>query len=233
MSYFSVKDFIVSGQNALKNKNYWCALSVALTLPSMCSRIMFDSENFKASNRNDENGYWYTTNRGKYWLDKKCYVVFCNTVMTVQNMLGTSVPDPQLISELGPNFAEVLYQLRCDIIHAGIANIYDDNKGLYLALGDLPSTDFSEYRMINIKDLCEIIFEHIDSWCKNNSVNNFKYTYVFDTENNNDDRILYNRLREKDKANKLEKEFNKERKKRKEVQNSENHKETDKNQRNI
>ena len=220
MSYFSVKDFINSGQKALNDKNYWCALSVALALPSMCSRVAFANEkdeymNSKWNDKNDHSkGKIYTT-----WRDKKCYIDFCNKIMTTTDIFSNKrVADSWLITELGISFAKVLYQLRCDIIHAGIANIYDDNKGLYLALGDLPSTNFSEYRIINIKDLCEIIFEHIDIWCKNNSINNFKYTYVFDTENNNDDRILYNRLREKDKADKLEKEFNKEHKKKMEVQ---------------
>ena len=55
-----------------------------------------------------------------------------------------------------------------------------------------------------------LIFSHIDTWCSNNSINNFKYTYVFDIENNRDDRILYNRLCEKDRADVLEERFIKE-----------------------
>lgn len=55
-----------------------------------------------------------------------------------------------------------------------------------------------------------LIFPHIDTWCSNNSINNFKYTYVFDIENNRDDRILYNRLCEKDRADVLEERFIKE-----------------------
>ena len=35
MSYFSIEDFIESGEKSLKDKNYWSALSVALALPSM------------------------------------------------------------------------------------------------------------------------------------------------------------------------------------------------------
>ena len=57
MSYFSIEDFIESGEKSLKDKNYWSALSVALALPSMCSRIMFQSDDYKGANRNDENGY--------------------------------------------------------------------------------------------------------------------------------------------------------------------------------
>ena len=48
------------------------------------------------------------------------------------------------------------------------------------------------------------------TWCSNNSINYFKYTYVFDIENNRDDRILYNRLCEKDRADVLEERFIKE-----------------------
>lgn len=44
MSYFSILDFVKSGKKSLVDKNYWSALSVALMLPSMCSRIMFQSD---------------------------------------------------------------------------------------------------------------------------------------------------------------------------------------------
>lgn len=202
MSYFSIKDFIISGRKSIENENYWSALSIALALPSMCSRVAFannedEYKNYKWKDKNDHSkGKEYTT-----WKDKECYVDFCK--MIIQG-------DGWLISVLGDKFADVLYQLRCDIIHAGVANIYDDDKGLYLSLGDCSSTDFSRYRTINVKDLCEMIYSHVDIWCSNNSVDNFKYTYVFDTKNNNDDRILYNRLCERDRADLLEERFIKE-----------------------
>ena len=41
MSFFSITDFITSGRKSLKDKNYWSALSVALMLPSMCSRLAY------------------------------------------------------------------------------------------------------------------------------------------------------------------------------------------------
>lgn len=64
MSYFSVKDFINSGQKALNDKNYWCALSVALALPSMCSRVAFANEKdeYMNSKWNDKNDH----SKGKY-----------------------------------------------------------------------------------------------------------------------------------------------------------------------
>lgn len=214
MSYFSVTNFIKSGKDALENKNYWSALSVALMLPSICSRIMFNSNEYKGINRNDEAGYWYESNDGKaHWRDKKCYIDFCKEVMRVNR--SSSNPedcyDSWLVNTLGYKFADVLYQLRCDIVHAGSANIYNDGIGIYLTLGEtLPSTEFSRYRIVNVKDLCETLFAHINAWCSCNSADNFKYTYVFDAENNNDDRILYNRLCDNERADILEKEFLKE-----------------------
>lgn len=41
MSYFNLYDFIDSGEKSLKDENYWSALSVALMLPSMCSRLEY------------------------------------------------------------------------------------------------------------------------------------------------------------------------------------------------
>lgn len=224
MSYFSIIDFIESGKKSLKDKNYWSALSVALSLPSMCSRVAFANneevyKNYRWKDKNDSSKVKeYTT-----WKDKECYVDFCKEVMRVNQ--SKKNPEGQydgwLTSVLGENFADVLYQLRCDIIHAGVANIYDDDKGIYLILGEAQSsTDFSKYRTINIKDLCEVMFSRIGAWCSNNSINNFKYTYVFDMENNKDDLILYKRLCENDRADMLEKQFIKENEERK--QNYEN-----------
>ena len=214
MSYFSVTDFIDSGKKSLYDKNYWSALSVALALPSMCSRVMYQDDKYKGIDRNDNNGYWYETNNGEIrWHDKKCYVDFCKEVMRVnQSSLNPKGQyDMWLIASLGTKFADLLYQLRCDIIHAGVANIYEDDKGIYLMLGEMPtSTEFTKYRTISIKDLCDTIFSHVNTWCSNNSVNNFKYTYVFDTENSSDDRILYNRLCEEDRAEYLKEQFEKE-----------------------
>lgn len=51
MSYFSIEDFIESGEKSLKDKNYWSALSVALALPSMCSRVMYQWECLRQEQR--------------------------------------------------------------------------------------------------------------------------------------------------------------------------------------
>lgn len=207
MSYFSISTFIESGKQSLKNKNYWSALSVALALPSMCSRIMYQDDAYRGT-------YWYIDkNNHQCWHDKKCYIDFCKEIMRVNqnNSSPKGQYDSWILLILGLQFAEIIYQLRCDIIHAGVANITEDDKGIYLILGEnKSSTEFSKYRTINIKDLCDTIFEHVIMWCSNNSVDKFKYTYVFDMENNNDDRILFNRLCEKDRADLLEERFIKE-----------------------
>ena len=202
MSYFSITDFIKSGRKSLENKNYWSALSVALMLPSMCSRIAFLNEkdkymNFKWNDKSDHSkGKTYTD-----WKDKDCYIDFCEKV----------IHDMWLIECLGRQFAKVLYQLRCDIVHAGVANIYDDDKGIYLMLGEHQmATELTKYRTIPVVSLCDTLFNHIDSWCSMNSADNFKYTYVFDNEHSHDDMLLFNRLCDNNRADYLLEQFEKE-----------------------
>lgn len=210
MSYLNIMSFIDSGKKSLNDKNYWSALSVALILPSMCSRIAFSNEKdkymkFKWNDKSDHSkGKTYTD-----WKDKECYVDFCKEVMRVNQSEGNPKGKYNLwlTSVLGSEFAEVLYQLRCDIVHAGIANVYNDNKQIVLMLGDERNTELTKYQTINIKDLCSAIFEHVSTWCSNNSVENFKYTYVFDTENSDNDRVLYRRLCDDDRADDLKKSF--------------------------
>lgn len=226
MSYFSIKDFIKSGRKSLENKNYWSALSVALMLPSMCARIEFANAkdaymNYKWKDKEDHSkGKEYTN-----WKDKECYVDFCKRVTksTPISQGDKTQNDPWLVRCLGDNFAEVLYQLRCDIIHAGIANIYNDNKGIYLMLSDInEATRLSKYRIISIKGLCDTIFNHIDNWIMNNSADNFKCTYVFDTEHSHDDMLLYQRLCDNDRGDYLLEKFEKENAER--ISNSKNEK---------
>ena len=57
MSYFSIADFIESGRKSLADKNYWSALSIALALPSMCSRVMFKDDKYKDIKNGDSSGY--------------------------------------------------------------------------------------------------------------------------------------------------------------------------------
>lgn len=215
MSYLSVLSFIESGEKSLQNKNYWSALSVALSLPSICSRLQYQNDEFKGTNK--QSGYWHLCNDGtKDWHDRKCYEDFCKLIMRVDSAdkigrIVNDIPDTYLKALFGDKFAEVLYELRCDILHAGIVNIYPDNKNTYLLLGELSSAyELSKCRIIPIADLCETIFRHIRVWCSNYGMSNFKYTYVFDMENNCDDRLLLNKLCEEDRKNYLLEQFKKE-----------------------
>lgn len=226
MSYFSIRDFVIAGRKSLKDENYWSALTVALALPSMCSRLAF-------KNNPDKYRNWKWVDRSNHaigktysdWKDKKCYVDFCNATMRVNQGVNSpqGEPDGWLVSSFGMNFSEVLYDLRCDIIHVGSANIYDGNKSLYLALGGTTSTDLSKYRVININELCLTIFEHIESWYINfNNYDILPETYVFDTDNSNDDRLLLKKLCDKDRADLLLNDFQSHDEKRRNQKNADN-----------
>ena len=215
MSYLSVLSFVEAGEKSLKDKNYWSALSVALSLPSMCSRLQYQDDEFKESNK--QGGYWRPRKNGtKNWHDRKCYEDFCKLIMRVDSVdkmehIVQDVPDAYIKSILGDNFAEVLYELRCDILHAGVINICSDNKGIYLSLDESSSAyELSKCRIIPIADLCENIFGHIKRWCSNYGMCNLKYTRVFDTENNRDDRLLLNKLCEEDRKDYRLEQFEKE-----------------------
>jgi hypothetical protein len=171
MSFFSIKDFIDSGKKSLRDKNYWAALSVALMLPSMCSRLTYaDNEEYFKSDHLPR--------------DKKCYIDWCNEY----------IKDSWIISCLGEKYAEVLYSLRCDIVHAGCADIYSDKKRVYLFLGDnCIATELTKYRIIDISTLCDVIFDCSDIWSTNFGDSKIKYNYVFDRRNHKD-MSLYNKL---------------------------------------
>lgn len=42
MSYLNISSFIEAGKKSLEENNYWSALSIALMLPSMCSRLEYE-----------------------------------------------------------------------------------------------------------------------------------------------------------------------------------------------
>ncbi|MBT9848767.1 hypothetical protein GPK96_19295 [Blautia sp. MCC289] len=201
MSFFSIKDFIVSGKKSLENKNYWSALSVALMLPSMCSRLTYRNnfekyKNFKWNNKNDHSkGKIYTD-----WKDRECYIDWCNEYIN----------DAWTKTCLGEKYAEILYNLRCDIVHAGCANIYADGKGLYLSIGDNSNTTkFTKYRILDVSSLCNVIFDCSDKWSTNFGASEFKYTRVFDSQVR-DDRLLYAKLCDEEYADYLKEQFDRE-----------------------
>ena len=133
MSYITISDFIKSGRQSLAAKNYWSALSVALMLPSMCSRLAY-------SNKKD-----YHKPNGDF-MDGKCYIGWCSDNID---------KDSWIISCLGEKYAEVLYDIRCDIIHAGCAHIYPkhypDGLGFYFSINDDGiSTEMTKYRIVSV-----------------------------------------------------------------------------------
>lgn len=188
MSYLRIQNFIDDGESALKDKHYLSALSLALMLPSIAARLEFcDMPQYRKGR--DKRG----------WEDKKCYVDWCNKHMS-ENIWLKCV--------LGKDFSDVLYQLRCDIVHAGCADVFADGKSIYFSLNDIDgATAFVNYRMISIAGLCHCIFETAKNWVETCGANNFAYTYIFDTANNRDDNLLYQRLCDKDRADYLEEQF--------------------------
>ena len=47
MAELSIKTIIDAGRKSLEDKNYWSALIVALTLPSMCSRVEYANGKYR------------------------------------------------------------------------------------------------------------------------------------------------------------------------------------------
>ncbi len=191
MGYFDINDFVRSGEEALKAGNYWCALSVALTIPSMCSRIEYE-----------DNANFYTLKGDrKLWRDRKCYLAWCENYV---------MPDPWLRQCLGEKGAEVIYETRCDILHAGVAKIYTDNSELLFSLDSKSiSRELINYRILSVFGLCQSIFRAYRIWLTKKNRGSMQYTFVFDL-NDRDDALLFNHLCDNDRAIYLQEQFEKE-----------------------
>lgn len=197
MSYITIADFIKSGKQSLAAKNYWSALSVALMLPSMCSRLAYSNGSESKCHKTNGN-----------FKDKKCYIDWCSDNID---------KDSWIISCLGEKYAEVLYDIRCDIVHAGCAHIYPknypDGLGFYFSINDDGiSTEMTKNRIVSVSTLCEQIFFNVENWCckfeLESDASGFTRTQVFDREVK-DDRLLYQRLCDEDRADYLEEQFHK------------------------
>lgn len=192
MNYFNIMNLIDAGRKSLEEENYWSAISVALSLPGICSRIEFANKegyrNFKWVDKKDhDKGKVYTS-----WKDRKCYIDFCRE----------AIRDKWVEAVLGNNFPEVLYSFRCDFVHDGIANILDNDpvdddsdKEIFLMLGG-QSLEYSEYRIIDIGLLCKKILDSISFWYAIKNPSEIKHTLVLDIKNNDDDRKMYKKLSE-------------------------------------
>lgn len=190
MSYFLIQDFVDGGRRSLNDKNYYAALSVALMLPSMCARLMYK----------DNSEYCYVNKSGILcWHDRKAYVDFCDVCFS---------KDMWLHDCFGRDVGAVLYNLRCDIVHAGCANIYAGDYAIWLSYGEGLSgvTHFSKYKIVSIESISRSVFNHIETWLQNSGMFNCRYTFVFDGADS-DDRLLYDRLCDNERASMLEQRF--------------------------
>jgi hypothetical protein len=186
MSYLNISSFIEAGKKSLEENNYWSALSIALMLPSMCSRLEYEGNKEYQKQSGDAK-------------DKKCYVDWCNEYLT---------KDKWLVKAFGDNCGEALYGLRCDIVHAGYTNA-PKNK-MYFSYGDnCTDTILPDYKIINIKMLCEVILSRTNTWYNQSDSSNMKYTRTFDMTNG-DDALLYRKLCEEERAKRLMEDFKKE-----------------------
>lgn len=182
MSRLYIRELILSGHKSLEDGNYWSALSIALLLPSVCSRVEFDGI--------EE----YYNNKNKF-RDKKCYIDWCNKYMCENEIYYDKCNSPYLIDVLGKEYAEVLYDLRCDFVHAGSPKTSVDGKRIYFYYGKTSkNTEFlGKYKIININDLCDCILGYANKWLNHRYNNREQYTFYFH-EQNEDDSLLYERL---------------------------------------
>lgn len=136
-----------------------------------------------------------------YYKDKKCYVDWCKSQMN---------NDIWIKECLGTGFADVLYNLRCDIVHAGCANIADGGKRLFFSLGNHCSgLSFEQFRIIDVKQLCECLIGHAKSWCATSNMACIKNTYIFNSRDR-DDKLLYDKLCADERTKQLKAESEKE-----------------------
>lgn len=191
MSYLLISELVKSGRSSLDSQNYWGALALALMLPSVCSRLEFEknSEYFSICKKDGR----------RKWYDKKTYVKWCSEYLFKSGYLR------QVFGVDGP---EILYTLRCDIVHAGHADVYYNGMRIYLSIGDrnTRSTMFDDRLIIGVATLCDCIFNEVEIWCRNFGADHFNYTFVFDVCDHGDN-LLYNLLCDEERAKLLRKQF--------------------------
>lgn len=202
MAELSIKTIIDAGKKSLENKNYWSALLVALTLPSMCSRVEYADEKYKGNNRNDENGVWFEDNNGRIqWHDKKAYIKWCNEWVSLGSratycgklISNDYQKDRFLVSLLGENYAEKLYEMRCNILHECETDI-DHCLGLpiFFSIG-IENTTLLNECIIQVETICDVVFCYAENWMEICHRHDLPKRQYYDG-NNKDDRLLYNRL---------------------------------------
>ena len=204
MSFLQISDLLTDGKKALDNGNYWSALSLALMLPSVCSRVEFAESKYEGEKKSvfdDSSPFYYATVNGvQKWADKKAYRHWCKQYVFASNgylrmIFGNDGPD-------------ILYMLRCDLFHAGDADLYYNKQRIYLAIGrdDRGATLLDSRLIVHIVSLCNQLFDAVDSWLRNSQADSRETTYVFDFANH-DDKLLYNSLCEEDRLLYLREKF--------------------------
>lgn len=211
MAELSIKTIIDAGKKSLDDKNYWSALVVALTLPSMCSRIEYADEKYKGNSRNDENGIWYEDNRGAVrWHDRKAYVKWCNEWMSLgsRSTIGGKLvkndyyKDGFLVSIIGENYAEKFYEMRCNLLHQCETDIeHGSGLPIFFSIG-IGNTTLSKECIVQIETVCDEIFHYAESWVETCHYHDLPKRQYYDG-NSRDDQLLYRRLCDDSRADYL------------------------------
>lgn len=185
-----MSDFLTAGKTALEGENYWAALSLALMLPSICSRIAYKN-----------NVKYYNPNKKKQWEDKACYVDWVNENCKPTSFLW------YVFKQVGKNIGEILYQLRCGALHEGSIIITEDKEvKVYFSINSCGVTEFSEFLLLDISSVCNGIFQMVESWHADNNAEDFDTIFFFNMKDY-DDRLLYDGLCCRDRQEKLLEDF--------------------------
>ncbi len=218
MAQLSIKTIIDAGRKSLEDKNYWSALIVALTLPSMCSRVEYADLKYKGTNQADVNGIWYEDNKGlQRWHDKKAYVKWCaewislGTRSTINGSLVNNDyhKDRFLVSILGENYAEKIYEMRCNILHQCETDVeHGSGLPIFFSIG-VGNTELSKEYIVQIETICDEIFDYVSSWIEICHRHNLPKRQYYDGSIK-DDRLLYNKLCDDSRAEHLLEEHNRE-----------------------
>ncbi len=217
MAELSIKTIIEAGKKSLEDKNYWSALVVALTLPSMCSRVEYADVKYKGDNRNDINGIWYEDEKGVHWHDKRAYVKWCTEWMSLgsRTTFGGKLienvyyKDDFLVTIIGENYAEKLYEMRCNILHQCETDIeHGSGLPIFFSIG-IGNTTLSNECIVQIEELCDMIFYYSEKWIEICHYNDLPKRQYYDG-NIRDDRLLYNKLCDDSRADYLLEQHKKE-----------------------
>ena len=198
MADLSISNIISAGRKSLEDKNYWSALIVALSLPSMCSRIEYKGEEYKGI-------LWHLKNNKPCWdgHDKQAYIKWCD------EWISEHTKDSFLVELIGNNYAEKLYGMRCNILHEAEINI-EHGAGLpiFFSIG-IGNTRLPKEYIVKIEDLCNVIFDYAEIWVE------FRHSYDLPKRkyydgNDKDDRLLYKGLCEESRKEYLLEQHEKE-----------------------